>query len=403
MDLYLTKERKEILSHPARFKVITAGRRFGKSILGLMFLLKGEMLPGENRWYLSPTYRQGKLTVWPLLKSVIRNQPDWKINETELSCTRSGATIAIKGSDSADSLRGAELQRCVLDEYAYQKSGVFEEIIYPMLTTTNGNVMMIGTPDGFSANNFYDYFVKGQGADPLWKSWQFKTIDGGFVSDKELELAKSNLDSRAYRQEFLATFESAANRAAWAFERSEHVKTAEELSPNKIIGLDFNIDYMTAVLCSVFSDGTIHFEDEIRRSNCSTEMMAIEMTKKWPGIYNIFPDPAGTARSTTSSRSDHQVLRDHNYFVTARRRHPSHRDRLNALNRKLRDATGKIGMTIDPKCIYLIKDLEQVQRDQKGGIAKDNIELSHALDACSYLIEYKWPIVQRIATSINWN
>ena len=160
MDLRLTNERKEILRHPARFKVITAGRRFGKSILGLMFLLKGRMLPGENRWYICPTYRQARLTVWPMLKSIIRNQEGWKINETDLSCTRLGCTVALKGSDSADSLRGSELHRVVLDEYAYQKQGVFEEVIYPMLTTTQGPVLMIGTPDGFSANNFYDYFIK---------------------------------------------------------------------------------------------------------------------------------------------------------------------------------------------------------------------------------------------------
>jgi hypothetical protein len=47
-----------------------------------------------------------------------------------------------------------------------------------------------------------------------------------------------------------------------------------------------------------------------------------------------------------------------------------HRDRLNALNRKLKDATGKLRMTVDPKCKYLIKDLEQVQRDRNGGIDK---------------------------------
>lgn len=402
MDLILTKERREILTHPARFKVITAGRRFGKSILGLMFLLKGEMLPGQNRWYICPTYRQARLTVWPMLKSIMRNQTGWKINETELSCTKSGVTIALKGSDSADSLRGAELHRVVLDEYAYQKQSVFEEIIYPMLTTTNGPVLMIGTPDGFSANNFYDYFIKGQGGDPLWKSWQYKTVDGGFVSDKELELAKSNLDSRAYRQEFLASFESAANRAAWAFDRSEHVKKADELAAYQIIGLDFNVDYMSAVCGSIYSNGTIHFFDEIRRRNSSTELICHEMKERWPNVKEVYPDPAGVARSTTSSRSDHQIIRDHGFLVYAKRRHPSHRDRLNALNRKLKDATGKVEMTIDPKCTYLIKDLEQVQRDRNGGIEKKNIELSHSLDACSYLIEYKWPIVQRIATSMKW-
>lgn len=402
MELKLTKERKEILRHPARFKVITAGRRFGKSVLGLMFLLKGQMLQGENRWYISPTYRQGKLTVFPILKSIIRNQPDWKINETELSCTRLGATIAIKGSDAADSLRGAELSRVVLDEYAYQKAGVFEEVIYPMLTTTHGNAMMIGTPDGFSSNNFYDYFLKGQGEDDQWKSWQYKTIDGGFVNQKELELAKSNLDERAYKQEFMASFETAANRAAWAFDRSKHVIKAEELSSYFIIGIDFNVDYMTAVLACIYSDQTIHYIDEIRQSNSSTESLCKEMKVKWQGVQEAYPDPAGTARSTTSSRSDHQILRDNGYRVFASRRHPSHRDRLNALNRKLEDANGVIKMTIDPKCKYLIKDLEQVQRDRKGGIDKSNIELTHSLDAATYLISYKFPIVQRIATSMKW-
>ena len=402
MNLILTKERKEVLKHPARFKVITAGRRFGKSVLGLMFLLKGEMLQGENRWYITPTYRQGKLTVWPMLKSIIRNQPDWKINETELSCTRSGATIAIKGSDASDSLRGAELNRCVLDEYAYQKSGVFEEVIYPMLTTTQGKALLIGTPDGFSSNNFYDYFLKGQGEDSQWKSWQYRTIDGGFVDEKELDLAKSNLDERAYRQEFMASFETAANRAAWAFNRDEHVKTADENSSYWAIGIDFNVDYMSAVLANIYGDGTVHYVDEIRQHNSSTEMICKEMKKKWPKAKECYPDPAGSARSTTSHRSDHQILKDYGYSVYARKAHPSHRDRLNALNRKLKDANGKIKMTIDPKCTYLIKDLEQVQRDRKGGIDKANIELTHSLDACSYLIEYKWPIVQRIATSIQW-
>ena len=50
----------------------------------------------------------------------------------------------------------------------------------------------------------------------------------------------------------------------------------------------------------------------------------------------------------------------------------------------------------------LIKDLEQVQRDRKGGIDKSNLQLTHSLDAASYLIEYKYPIIKRVATSMKW-
>ena len=59
-------------------------------------------------------------------------------------------------------------------------------------------------------------------------------------------------------------------------------------------------------------------------------------------------------------------------------------------------------MTIDPKCKYLIKDLEQVQRDKRGGIDKSNIQLSHMLDACSYPIEYRYPVIRKVATSYQW-
>ena len=59
-------------------------------------------------------------------------------------------------------------------------------------------------------------------------------------------------------------------------------------------------------------------------------------------------------------------------------------------------------MTIDLKCKYLIKDLEQVQRDKKGGIDKSNIELTHALDACSYAISYKFPVISKASRTIKW-
>ena len=61
-----------------------------------------------------------------------------------------------------------------------------------------------------------------------------------------------------------------------------------------------------------------------------------------------------------------------------------------------------IGMTVDPKLKFLIKDLEMTQRDKHGGIDKSNPELTHFLDACSYLIDYRFPVTRRTATSINW-
>ena len=69
---------------------------------------------------------------------------------------------------------------------------------------------------------------------------------------------------------------------------------------------------------------------------------------------------------------------------------------------KQKYAEGNVTMTIDPKCKYLIKDLEQVQRDKKGGIDKSNMELTHSLDACSYAIAYKFPVISKASRTMKW-
>ena len=77
--------RKEIINSGARQKVLVAGRRFGKSILSLMWLLTKEVQPGERRWIVGPTYRSLKSTTWPMLRSIMRQHEGAVINESDLS------------------------------------------------------------------------------------------------------------------------------------------------------------------------------------------------------------------------------------------------------------------------------------------------------------------------------
>ncbi len=323
-----------------------------------------------------------------------------QINESELAIKLpNNSEIAIKGAEQENNLRGAGLDMVVMEEYSYIKPRVWEEIIYPMLTTTDGDAFFIGTPNGY--DHLYDAYLRGQSNDPDWKSWQYTTVDGGYVPEEEIKKAKSMMDERAFKTEFLASFETTGNRAAYNFDRNTHVKKASQLSRNLFWGMDFNVDYMSAVLGCEYTDGTIHYFDEIRQTNSNTEEMAKEMRKIAPNI-SVYPDSAGSARSTTSHRSDHQILKDLSFHVISKKANPPIIDRLNALNRMLKDANGKIRMTVDPKCTYLIKDLEQVQRSRDGKIDKSDITLTHMLDACSYYISYRHPIISRKPVSVEW-
>ncbi len=397
-DWTLDTKRREIIKHPAKRKVLVAGRRFGKSYLSLMWLLSRKIEPNERRWIITPTYRQGKTTTWKLLRTIFRDY-DAQVNESELLVKLpNGAEIAIKGSEQENNLRGAGIDMVCMEEYSYIKPHVWEEIIYPMLTTTDGDALFIGTPNGY--DHLYDAYMLGQGKSIDWKSWQFTTVDGGFVPEKEIEKAKSMMDERAFRTEFLASFETTGNRAAYNFDRQIHVKQTDQRTGRLAYGIDFNVSAMSAVLIMEFSD-SIHYLDEIRLTNSNTEEIAKEMKKLAPNIP-VYPDAAGRARSTTSNRSDHQILRDHGFHIIAKKANPPVIDRLNALNRMLKDANGKVRMTVDPKCVYLIKDLEQVQRTRDGKIDKSDIKLTHMMDACSYYISYKYPVVKREAVSYEW-
>ena len=60
-SLQLRWAQGEVFSSRKRFRVLVAGRRFGKSYLSCIELLRGAIeRPGETFFYCAPTYRMAK-------------------------------------------------------------------------------------------------------------------------------------------------------------------------------------------------------------------------------------------------------------------------------------------------------------------------------------------------------
>jgi hypothetical protein len=118
----LSDPQREVIASDKRFRVLITGRRFGKTHLCMMELLrKGRDNPNGKIFYVSPTYRMSKEIMWKNLKKTIKKlRWDKYINETELTVVlRNNCQISLKGADkSADNLRGVGLNFLVLDEFA---------------------------------------------------------------------------------------------------------------------------------------------------------------------------------------------------------------------------------------------------------------------------------------------
>jgi hypothetical protein len=350
--------------------------------------------PNKEVWYLAPTYRQAKMIAWKKLKKKLVDLR-WvdKINESELTITlKNGSTISLKGADAYDSLRGAGLDGLILDEAAVMDPEAWYEVLRPMLSDKAGKALFITTPAGM--NWFYEIYQNHLEDPENWESFSYTTIDGGNVPASEIEQAKKDLDLRTFRQEYLATFETYSGRIYYAFDRALNVKEPVVLNDEVIyIGMDFNIDPMSAVIALRQGDD-LYVVDEIRMYSSNTQEVVGEIRSRFPkSKIWVYPDPAGHQRKTSASgATDITLLSNAGWVVKAPRSHTPVRDRINAVNSRLCGTNGVRRLFVSPKCKYTIEGLERhVYKEGTSQPDKDS-GYDHMMDALGYMVDYLFPV-----------
>jgi predicted phage terminase large subunit-like protein len=160
--------------------------------------------PGEV-WYVGLTQGNARDTMWRLLHElagpVIKSS---HVNNLQITLIN-GATISLKGSDRPETMRGSSLKLVVLDEAAFMKPFVWEEILRPALADQKGSAVFISTPDGRSW--FYDLYVYAdQSDDEDWVAYHLTSYDNELLDSKEIDAAKRSMSTMAFTQEFMASF-----------------------------------------------------------------------------------------------------------------------------------------------------------------------------------------------------
>jgi phage terminase large subunit-like protein len=208
LNVELHPAQLDIFNSKKRFKVVSAGRRFGKSRLAAWILLiKALQSDSKDVFYIGPTFQQAKDIMWNMLKDLGQDVIKDAYENTARLTLINGRKIYLKGSDRPDSLRGVGLAYVVLDEYASMKPNVWEQIIRPTLADVRGGALFIGTPAG--KNHFYDLYTEAlNGDDEDWESFSYNSTDNPYIPADEIEAARRSMSSMSFRQEFEASFES---------------------------------------------------------------------------------------------------------------------------------------------------------------------------------------------------
>ena len=206
LNIDLHPAQLEIFNSTKRFKIVAAGRRFGKSYLSAWILLiKAIQSDSKDVFYIAPTFQQAKDIMWAMLKDLGKDLILQAYENTAVLTLINGRKIYLKGSDRPETLRGVGLSYVVLDEYASMKPQVWEQIIRPTLADVKGGALFIGTPAG--KNHFFDLY-KDAFEDDDWDSFQYTSTDNPFLPPEEIVAASKTMSSMSFRQEFEASFET---------------------------------------------------------------------------------------------------------------------------------------------------------------------------------------------------
>jgi hypothetical protein len=410
-----------------RFNIVPPGRRSGKTELAkrklVLRAMMGTSFEDPRFFAAAPTRDQAKRIYWDDLK---RLTPVWvragRPNESEMSIHfLNGSTLCVIGMDKPERIEGSPWDGGILDEYANMKKQTWGEHVRPALADRNGWCDLIGVPEG--RNHYYDLAKDAQAQmleeDAEWGYYHWISAD--ILPEKEIEAAKKDLDELTYLQEYEGSFVNFQGRTYYSYLDSTH-NARINYAPKQplIFCLDFNVapgvaavlqekpikDIGTgAMLIGETATGVVG-EVYIPR-NSNTPLVCNRLIKDWgnhQGRVIVYGDATGGAQKTSATAGSDwdlakKVLGAHfgerlSFDVPVS--NPSERDRVNAVNSRLRTMQGKIRLYVDPgKAPHVVKDFEGVQCVEGGSgeiDKKKSPELSHLTDAIGYYVHRVYPV-----------
>jgi len=209
--MQLHSKQREVASSTARFKVLRAGRRSGKTAYNIEdCCFRAVSHNDRNILYVSPNQKQSRSIVWEDLKK--RLSPiGATFNEQRLEIkvpTAEGghSTIYVGGWETRESYRGMRFHHVVFDELDTLKDFFvsWQEIFRPALTDTAGSATFIGTPKSDSRN--LQRLEKVAENDSDYRTFHFTSYDNPHVEDSEIDKAKEELAYDTFKQEYLAEY-----------------------------------------------------------------------------------------------------------------------------------------------------------------------------------------------------
>jgi len=383
----------------AKFKAYVGGYGSGKTFAGCHeAILLSYLNPGLTGMMLAPTYGMLEDATLPTFREILDGaniKYKFRKSEGRLSLPW-GSRVLFRSADNPARLKGPNLAWVGIDEGALITKTAWEVAISRIRhpDAKRLEAFITTTPEGL--NWLHEEFVekRRRGYEVIYA----KTSENHHLPDEYVRDLTAAYDPALVRQYLMGEFVNPiAGRVYPAFERGAHVKPGLCYDPARPVALavDFNVNPLHAAAVQMDGDIVLVVDEIVLPSSNTYELCEEARARYGAGAMTVYPDPTGRARKTAGAPeapSDFAILMTHGFTVLSRTSSPAVKDRINAVNRKLMDSSGKVGLLVSEKCRETVRSFEQTCYKPASSIMDKAPGVEHITDAIGYFIEYEFPI-----------
>ena len=311
-----------VVRSAARNRVVSAGRRFGKSDLGghemipealVTYGMREQLAEAMKRrefWIVGPEYSDAEKEFRVVYNELKRMEVPFDRPGTyndvlggnmHISLFNGAFQLHAKSAKYPETLVGEGLSGVIMAEAAKLKERVWSKFIRPTLADYKGWSLMTSTPEG--KNWFYRMWQAGQ--DPTndgWASWRMPSWVNNHVyplgeADEEITALRRDMSQESFNQEIAADFTEFVGRVFKEFDEEVHVKDLVYQPDWKTFAASdygFTNPFVWLVV-QVGPWDEVHVLDELYMPGLTIPEAAAELRSRGlvpDSMLKFFPDPA---------------------------------------------------------------------------------------------------------------
>ena len=390
MKISLSPKQDDFLFNDKKFVMFGGGIGAGKTFCGAHYIIKRVLeYPKSLHFIGANTAAQLRNSTLAGMFSCLNDCGiSFSYNQNKGLLEFAGGKVLCASLENFNALRGIEIASFWIDEARDLREEAFLVLVGRLRDKHCDKHQGRLTTSLAGFNWLFDYFhPNGERHTKEFALVISSSQDNKHLPDGYIDTLKAQYDEKFYEQEVEAKFVNlTSGKVYYAFDRERNVKEFNNFPKNMAyLGLDFNVDPMTATICHVYND-VLYVVDEVFLRNSDTFQMAHELKSRGYTGCRVIPDSTAINRKT-SGMSDHMILKQAGFNMISTH-NPMVFDRVNNINRLL--SQGKI--IINPNCKKLINDLEKVTwKDNKLDQKTDKL-LTHISDSLGYAAWKLMPI-----------